>query len=125
MSSGPSRPFVSVKFSPVGRTYSFLLPELSLDVDGAPAPDAGPAPAAPRTGPAFAPGDAIVVQTADGPALGTVTRAVQALAVRKVPPADSDTRVVRRATRDDVVMRLKQRQREQEAQRICVMKIRE
>ena len=31
MSSGPSRPFVSVKFSPVGRTYSFLLPELALD----------------------------------------------------------------------------------------------
>ena len=31
MSSGPQRPFVSVKFSPVGRTFSFLLPELALD----------------------------------------------------------------------------------------------
>ena len=33
MSSGAQRPFVSVKFSPVGRTYTFLLPELSLDAD--------------------------------------------------------------------------------------------
>ena len=41
MSSGPSRPFVSVKFSAVGRTYTFLLPELALDAEGA-AP-AGPA----------------------------------------------------------------------------------
>ena len=32
---------------------------------------------------------------------------------------------MRRATRDDVVTRLKQQQREQEAQRICLMKIRE
>ena len=31
MSAGPSRPFVSVRFSPVGRTYSFLIPELALD----------------------------------------------------------------------------------------------
>ena len=26
MSSGPVRPFISVKFSPAGRTFSFLLP---------------------------------------------------------------------------------------------------
>ena len=31
MSTGPTRPYVSVKFSPVGRTYSFLLPDLALD----------------------------------------------------------------------------------------------
>ena len=36
MSSGPSRPFVSVKFSPVGRTYTFLLPELALDAEARP-----------------------------------------------------------------------------------------
>ena len=30
MSTTP-RPFVSVKFSPIGRTYSFLIPELALD----------------------------------------------------------------------------------------------
>ena len=35
MSSGPPRPFVSVKFTPAGRTYSFLLPEFALDGVGA------------------------------------------------------------------------------------------
>lgn len=67
----------------------------------------------------------MIVQTAEGRAIGTVTRAVHELAARKCPPADSDLRVVRRATRDDIVTRLKQQQREQEAQRICLMKIRE
>jgi cell fate regulator YaaT (PSP1 superfamily) len=126
MSSGPLRPLVSVKFSPVGRTYSFLLPELALDSDGMPATaDASRVPATAATPPAFRPGDQIIVQTADGAALGTVARAVPALADRKAPPADSELKVVRRATRDDVVTRLKQQHREQEAQRICLMKIRE
>ena len=116
MSAGPPRPFVSVKFSPVGRTYTFLLPELALDDDESPQP--GP-------GSTLARRSRCVVQTAEGPALGTVTRAVPALAARKRPPADSERSVVRRATRDDVVTRLKQQQREQEAQRICLMKIRE
>lgn len=111
MSSGqPQHPFVSVKFAPVGRTYTFLLPDLALD-----------APPSPT----FTPGDAVVVQTAEGPAVGTVTPAVPAMAARKSPPIDSPTRVVRRATRDDVLTRLKQQQREQEAHRICLMKIRE
>jgi len=124
MSSGPSRPFVSVKFSPVGRTYTFLLPELALDAEGvAPADSGSDAPANPP--PPFVPGDAVVVQTAEGRALGTVTRSVAELAARKSPPADSDLRVVRRATRDDVITRLKQQQREREAQRICLMKIHE
>ncbi len=120
MSTGPSRPYVSVKFSPVGRTYSFLLPELALDGTETPATIAPP-PAAP----ALKPGDAVVVQTAEGRAIGTVTRAVPELAARKCPPPDSDLEVVRRATREDVLTRLKQQQREQEAQRICLMKIRE
>ena len=130
MSSGPSRPFVSVKFSAVGRTYSFLLPELALDAEGAAATDpAGTTapsqlPSAPVR-PAFLPGDPVIVQTADGRALGTVTRAVAELAERKCPPPDSELRVVRRATRDDVITRLKQQQREREAQRICLMKIHE
>ena len=127
MSSGPLRPLVSVKFSPVGRTYSFLLPELALDSDGMPATaDASRVPPTAATSPpAFRPGDQIIVQTADGAALGTVARAVPALADRKAPPMDSELKVVRRATRDDVVTRLKQQHREQEAQRICLMKIRE
>ena len=127
MSSGPLRPLVSVKFSPVGRTYSFLLPELALDSDGMPATaDALTVPpTAAASSPTFRPGDEVIVQTAEGTAIGTVARAVPALAERKAPPADSELKVVRRATRDDVVTRLKQQHREQEAQRICLMKIRE
>jgi cell fate regulator YaaT (PSP1 superfamily) len=122
MSSGPLRPSVSVKFSPVGRTYSFLLPELALDAppSSAESPAAAPGPIEP-----LSPGDAVVVQTAEGRALGTVTRPIPAIAARKLPPEDSELRVVRRATHDDIVTRFKQRQREQEAQRICLMKIRE
>jgi cell fate regulator YaaT (PSP1 superfamily) len=122
MSSGPARPFVSVKFSPAGRTYAFLLPELALDAvpdTAAPPPDPIPSPFA------AAPGEPVVVQTVDGRALGTVTRTIPALAERRCPPADSEARVVRRATRDDVVSRLKHQEREKEAQRICLMKIRE
>jgi len=70
-------------------------------------------------------GDTVIVHTAEGAALGTVTRSPPALASRRTPPPDSELRVTRRATRDDVVTRLKQQHREQEAQRICVMKIRE
>jgi cell fate regulator YaaT (PSP1 superfamily) len=127
MSSGPHRPLVSVKFSPVGRTYSFLLPELAIDEEAAQPSATAPEPTPPRdpSPAAFQHGDQIVVQTTDGPALGTVTRAVPALAERKAPAADSGLQVVRRATRDDVVARLKHQQREQEAQRICLMKIRE
>ena len=119
MSSGPSRPFVSVKFSPVGRTYSFLVPELALDANGERALDAGPSPER------LVPGDTVIVNTVEGAALGTVTRTAPALAARRTPPQDSELTVVRRATRDDVVTRLKQQHREQEAQRICLMKIRE
>jgi cell fate regulator YaaT (PSP1 superfamily) len=133
MSSGPLRPLVSVKFSPVGRTYSFLLPQLALDNPppaadhgSSDAADAAPTPAvAAEPLPPLVPGDQVIVQTAEGRALGTVTRGVAALADRKAPASDSGLEVVRRATRDDIVTRLKQQQREQEAQRICLMKIRE
>jgi cell fate regulator YaaT (PSP1 superfamily) len=119
MSTGPSRPYVSVKFSPVGRTYSFLLPDLALD--GTETPPTIPPP----TAAALKPGDAVVVQTAEGRALGTVTRSVVELAARKCPAPESELKVVRRATHEDVLTRLKQQQREQEAHRICLMKIRE
>ncbi len=125
MSAGPHRPFVSVKFSPVGRTYSFLIPELALDAEGSAAtPEPAPASSSPHRAP-LNPGDAVVVQTSDGRALGTVTRSVNELAARKCPPSGSELQVVRRATRDDVITRLKHQQREQEAHRICLMKIRE
>jgi cell fate regulator YaaT (PSP1 superfamily) len=118
MSSGLSRPYVSVKFSPVGRTYSFLLPELALDAQPDVPPGASPFPP-------LLPGDAVIVNTTEGTALGTIARSIPALGVRKIPPVDSELQVVRRATHDDVVVRLKHQHREQEAQRICLMKIRE
>src|SRR5262245_66679798 len=111
MNSGPACPFVSVKSSPVGRTYSFLLPELALDAESDGAADATPPPAP------FVHGDAVIVQTPEGRALGTVTRTLPALSDRRQPPQGSDAHVVRRATREDVVVRLKQKQREQEAHR--------
>lgn len=109
MTEKPVHPFVSAKFSPIGRTYSFLLPELDLDNLSGAAP--------------VAPGDPVVVQTEAGPAVGTVARTVAAMAGRKVPNADA--KVIRRATTADVVARFKHEQRELEAQRVCVLKIRE
>jgi len=97
--------YVSVKFTPVGRTVSFLLPDLQID--------------------GLTPGDQVVVNGMEGTAVGTVTRTAPQLAERRQPDTDSPHVVVRRATRDDVVQRLKQQQREQEAQRVAQMKIRE
>jgi cell fate regulator YaaT (PSP1 superfamily) len=111
MSAGAPRPFVSVKFTPAGRTFSFLLPELALDAE-----QAAPPPK---------PGDAVVVETAEGRAFGTVTRTATALADRRRPAPESPNRVIRRATHEDVVHRLKQQQREQEAHRVALLKIRE
>ena len=82
-------PLVSIRFSPAGRTYSFLVPELDLD----------------RAEP-LAPGEQVVVQTSAGPAMATVTRAIPPLAARK--PAADDARVLRRATRDDLAARSRQ-----------------
>jgi cell fate regulator YaaT (PSP1 superfamily) len=107
------RSFISVKFSPAGRTYTFLLPELALDE-----PDASESLP-------YVAGDQVVVQTSEGHAIGTVTRAIQAISEKKRPAADAPARVVRRASRDDVITRLKQQQREQEAHRICLLKIKE
>jgi hypothetical protein len=121
MSAGPHRPFVSVKFSPVGRTYSFLIPELAFDTGGSADPESARDPAGAQPSLTLNPGDPVIVQTPEGRALGTVTRSVNELATRKSPPEGSELQVVRRATRDDVITRLKHQQREQEAQRICLM----
>jgi len=104
-----ARPFVSVRFSPAGRTRPFLLPDLDLDAEDVPPP--------------LAPGEQVVVQTETGPSLGTVTRPIPGLHERK--ELAPDAQVVRRATTADIVTRLKNEQREQEAHRVCLMKIRE
>jgi cell fate regulator YaaT (PSP1 superfamily) len=99
-------PLVTVKLTPVGRAQTFLLGDV-------------PPASVPRTG------DGVVVNTDGGPALGTVVRSIPQLDAKRRPPADSPHRVVRLATREDVVTRLKHQHREQEAHRIAMLKIRE
>ena len=95
-----------MKFSSVGRAQSFLLDELDQ-------------------GSTVTPGERVVVQTHRGKALGRVTRTIPITRERRQPSAQSTDRVVRLATRDDIANRLKQERREQEALRVCTMKIRE
>jgi len=119
----PQRSFVSARFAPAGRTYSFLLPDLDLGSDQGqtgvrPGSDGGLTPR-PQ------PGEPLVVATGDGQAFATVVRVPSALRERRDPAADTQRVVVRRASRDDVVQRLKQAQKEQEARRVAALKIRE
>jgi cell fate regulator YaaT (PSP1 superfamily) len=103
----PTRePLVAVKLTPVGRAQTFLA--------GA---------AADHAAPSF--GDRVVVQTEAGPAVGTVVRNIPQLEAKRRPPDDSTQRVVRIATREDIVARLKHQHREEEAHRIALLKIRE
>ncbi|MBI3261896.1 MAG: stage 0 sporulation family protein [Acidobacteria bacterium] len=107
MDPRPPGAFVSIKLTPVGRVQYFLLDDLA----------SGPTPPAP--------GDQVVVDIDGGSAIGTVVPSVPALAARRLPALGSPRRVVRKATAQDVVTRLKQRHREEEALRIGAMKIRE
>jgi cell fate regulator YaaT (PSP1 superfamily) len=120
-----TRPFVSVKFTQVGRSRAFLLPELAIPPSSTDDPKGSCHNDPKGSYHTYKPGDQVVVETPDGPAVGTVTRTIPAMAERRQPPADSPYLVTRRATRDDVLLRLRHRQREEEAQRICLMKIRE
>ena len=106
MSTPTHAPLVAVKLTPGGRAQSFVLGDTHRD-------------AAPRTG------DAVVVQTENGTAVGTVVRSIPQLEPKRRPPADSPNRVVRLATRDDILARLKHQQREQDALRIATLKVRE
>lgn len=133
--------YVSIKLTPVGRVQTFLLDELTPRAPGgSPTSSAGPRqpasqpdqhacqdePAGARLRDSdLAPGDLAVVQTESGPALGTVVRSVPAVAERRLPAPDSPKRVLRKATPHDLVVRLKHRHREEEAFRVCTMKIRE
>jgi cell fate regulator YaaT (PSP1 superfamily) len=97
---------VSVKLTPVGRAQTELLGDF-------------PTPGPVRVG------DRVVVQSENGPALATVVPSIPDLNEKRRPPADSPRRVVRLATRDDIVSRMKHEQREREAYRIALMKVRE
>lgn len=97
---------ISVKFDPVGRARTFLLPEVDFD-------------------PKLAPGDPVVVQMGERRVFGAATRTVPSIAARKAPQGARSMKVLRRASRDDVLRRLRQEQKEREAARIGMLKVRE
>jgi len=103
--SNPSR-LISVKLTPVGRQHTFVSPERAGDRQ-------------PHTG------DQVVVQDENGTAVGTVVRSVPQLVERRLPSGEAPPRIIRVATREDIVTRLKQEHREKEALRIASLKIRE
>jgi cell fate regulator YaaT (PSP1 superfamily) len=103
--SEPTR-FVSVKFSPMGRAQTFLLADLNID-------------------PPLVKGDRVIVQTDSGPAIGSIVPTISGRPERQHLAPDSEHKVVRKATPDDVIVRLKRQQREQEAYRVALLKIRE
>ncbi len=104
MSAQDQAPLVSVKLSDIGRAQTFAS-------DGPEAP--------PR------PGDRVVVETENGAALGTVVRAPSAVLERRRPGPDSPLKLVRLATRADILSRMKHQQREKDALRIATFKVRE
>jgi cell fate regulator YaaT (PSP1 superfamily) len=99
--------FVSVRFSPIGRAQTFLLNDL-LFADS----------------PLVA-GEKVVVQSEAGSAVGTVVATPSVVMERRQLAEHSPNRVVRKATTEDVIVRLKRQQREQEAYRVALLKIRE
>jgi cell fate regulator YaaT (PSP1 superfamily) len=74
--------------------------------------------------PPLADGDVVVVQTDAGPVLAAVVARPSALTGRQ-PTTGQSPRVLRRATFQDQALRQRYEQREREAFRVCVMKIRE
>jgi len=104
--SAESPRLISVKLTPIGRAQTFLHGELAE----------GTTPRA---------GEQIVVQTEGGTAIGTVVRSIPQLIERRRPPDDSPQRAVRLASHEDIVARMRQQQREKEAYRIALLKIRE
>jgi cell fate regulator YaaT (PSP1 superfamily) len=94
--------YVSVRLNPVGRTLTFLL-------------DA-PASAPPLRQP-------VVVRTEHGPAVGHVVSTILPLAPRRA--AQGTGAFVRTATPEDELVRSRQQQREQEARRVALVRIRD
>jgi len=95
---------VSVKLTPVGRVQH-LLDEREERVP--------------------APGERVVVDLEDGHAVATVVRAAPQIAARHSVPADGPRRIIRLASRGDIMMRQKHERREQDAYRVGRLKIRE
>jgi cell fate regulator YaaT (PSP1 superfamily) len=108
MPDAPAQPlrFISVKLTPVGRAQTYVV-------------DAAVGRPLPRAG------DAVVVQTDQGPAMGTVAPLIPQLAARRPGAADPSHALVRLASHEDIVTRLRHQQREEEAYQTALLKIRE
>jgi len=106
MSAPSGGVLVRVKLASVGRPQDFVLPD----------------PSAVR---ALNPGDQLVVETECGPALGVVMPAAPAVADRRSARGEPLPKIIRLASEDDLAMRRRHRQREREAYRIALMKVRE
>jgi cell fate regulator YaaT (PSP1 superfamily) len=101
--SGQSHPCVSVRFGAAGRVVTFLLEDAIM--------------------PPLKLGETIVAQTEHGPTMGTVEPVGAAVHARRAPVSDTPT-TVRRATAADITERLRHEQREQEARRFALERIR-
>jgi len=77
-----------------------------------------------RVEPPLADGDVVVVQTDAGPVLAEVVARPSAWTAKR-PATEQSPRILRRATDQDQALRQRHEQREREAFRVCVMKIRE
>jgi cell fate regulator YaaT (PSP1 superfamily) len=97
---------ITVKLTPVGRPQPFIF-------DG------------PETTHPPRVGDSIVVHSDGAAAMGTVVPTIQQLVDKRQPAVDSPNRVVRLATQEDIVARQRHRQREGEAHRVALLKIKE
>jgi cell fate regulator YaaT (PSP1 superfamily) len=95
--------FIAVKLTPVGHAQ-----RVTMDA----------ATALPRVR------DQVVVQTEAGPMLGAVATAVPEMLQRRAA-GEAELRLVRLASHEDIVARLKQQQRERDAHRLALLKIRE
>ena len=101
-----TRHYVSVKFNSVGRTHTFLLPEIEFETP-------------------LEPGNPVVVTRGESHAFGSVTQSIPQVVERKALNDETPKKVLRKATKQDVAARLKHQHREREALRIGNMKIRE
>ena len=104
MSVSESARLVSVKLTPVGRVQCFLF-------EGTPS--------------SSSPGDRVIVQAESGLSVGTVVPTMTQLGRKRRPAADPPQHVLRLATRDDMLARLKHERRERDAYRVALLKIRE
>jgi cell fate regulator YaaT (PSP1 superfamily) len=74
--------------------------------------------------PRLAEGDLVIIQTESGPALASVLLRPSSV-LNHHPPTEQAPRILRRASGQDQAMRARHADREREAFRLCVMKIRE